>query len=126
MRNLAQLLKKGGKAIIETGDIGAAERAAGEIASWWYVGLFEHHIFWSERSIRFAAEKFGFTVDECRTIRHKSEGGQFPGKLWNLFKAGLRDRPLSLWQNKFALVKRKRCQRLPDGRDHLRIVLGKN
>jgi SAM-dependent methyltransferase len=74
--NLRAFLKDGGIVMIETGDIRSAWPNRYGMSRWWYVQLFEHHVFWSVRSLSWLAKRNGFTVISVEHKRHKSKGGQ--------------------------------------------------
>jgi len=69
MENISSLLLKNGKLIIETGDWTFFD---GNHRSWYYTNLFEHQIFWNQRSIEYLSEKFGFIKLEYNSVQHKN------------------------------------------------------
>jgi SAM-dependent methyltransferase len=70
--NLRRLVKQGGFVIIETGDSKSYWPRKFRARHWWYAGLFEHHIFWSENSLRYVAQGHGFSTLDIQERRHKS------------------------------------------------------
>jgi SAM-dependent methyltransferase len=70
-RNLNALVKNGGFVIIETGDIQSCFSRRFGMNNWWYVRLFEHHIFWSYQSLKKIAEKYKFEIISIETKKHK-------------------------------------------------------
>lgn len=71
-RNLYNLVKNNGYIVIETGDADSAWPRKYGISNWWYVNLFEHHVFWTEKSLRFMADKFGFKILHMVRKTHKA------------------------------------------------------
>jgi len=71
MRNINMLLKKGGRVFIETGNCDSSWARKYGIPHWWYVRLFEHHVFWSPTSLTAIAKKHGFAVEQVVKKRHK-------------------------------------------------------
>jgi SAM-dependent methyltransferase len=83
--NLRQLVKPGGRLLIETGNPGSEWPRRFGIGEWWYARLLEHHIFWSRRSLQRIAAEFGFTIVEWKEVRHKGRRrvfhAEFPAQL---------------------------------------------
>jgi SAM-dependent methyltransferase len=69
MANIQSLTTPGGIVVIETGNPRCV--CPGEIATWYYLAMFEHHIAWSERSIAAIAARFAFEVVSIETKPHK-------------------------------------------------------
>ena len=89
-QNLYNLVKDNGYAVIETGDADSAWPKKYGISNWWYVNLFEHHIFWSEKSLRFMADKIGFEI--IHFVRKTNKACTLQSgilHLKNLWKVGL-------------------------------------
>jgi 2-polyprenyl-3-methyl-5-hydroxy-6-metoxy-1,4-benzoquinol methylase len=89
-RNLYNLVKDNGYVVIETGDAGSFWPRKYGISNWWYVNLFEHHVFWTEKSLRFMADKIGFKILLMDRKTHKAcklSSGILHVK--NLWKVGL-------------------------------------
>lgn len=70
--NLRQLVRDGGLLLLETGDVESAWPQEYGAPAWWYVRLYEHHIFWSQFALTRIAEQFGFEVLSYRRVRHKA------------------------------------------------------
>lgn len=88
-RNLRNLAKDYGYIVIETGNADSVWPRKFGISNWWYVNLFEHHVFWTEKSLRFMADKFGFEIVHMVRKTHKAckwSSGIFHIK--NLWKVG--------------------------------------
>jgi len=123
--NLRMLLKPRGHIIIETGDVCSRWPIRLGAERWWYARVLEHHVFWSETSLRAAAETAGFQVISCRRKRHK-------GRAETAVASILRESLLSIayWASPEAyetaahLIGRRG---LPPGnpwaKDHLRAIL---
>lgn len=73
--NLRRLVKPGGLVLLETGNARSAWPRRFGVAAWWYVCLFEHHIFWSQRSLQHIAKRHGFEVVVFQERRHKARRG---------------------------------------------------
>lgn len=71
-RNLNNLVKDSGYVVIETGDADSAWPRKYGISNWWYANLFEHHVFWTEKSLRFMTDKFEFKMLHLIKKTHKS------------------------------------------------------
>ena len=88
--NLRQLVKPGGRLLIETGNSESGWPRRFGIGEWWYVRLLEHHVFWSRRSLARIAADYGFEIVEWREVRHKSRRRVlYPGLGGDLLKTGL-------------------------------------
>ena len=70
--NLRSLAKDNGYIVIETGGADTAWPKKFGVSNWWYVNLFEHHVFWTEKSLRFMADKFGFEIVHMVRKTHKA------------------------------------------------------
>jgi hypothetical protein len=57
LSNIAAMVSKGGKLIVETGDWNCCE---GELGDWYYANLFEHQIFWNQRAFDYMCNKYKF------------------------------------------------------------------
>lgn len=71
-RNLRNFVKDDGYIVIETGDADSAWPTKYGISNWWYVNLFEHHVFWTQDSLRFMADKFEFKILHMIRKTHKA------------------------------------------------------
>jgi 2-polyprenyl-3-methyl-5-hydroxy-6-metoxy-1,4-benzoquinol methylase len=71
-RNLNILLKVKGLVVLETGNINSYYAKKYGVSKWWYVNLFEHHIFWQPNSIAYHAKKHGFEILYIKETKHKS------------------------------------------------------
>lgn len=71
-RNLYNFVKDNGYVVIETGDADSAWPRKYGISNWWYANLFEHHVFWTDKSLRFMAEKLGFKILLMESKTHKA------------------------------------------------------
>jgi SAM-dependent methyltransferase len=79
LSNISSLLLKNGKLIIETGDWTFFDNNLGD---WYYANLFEHQVFWNNKSITYLCERFGFRLLEYRRVKHKYiRNISFPTKL---------------------------------------------
>jgi SAM-dependent methyltransferase len=123
--NLRALLKPGGLALIETGDSESAWPGRFGIRRWWYARLIEHHIFWSERSLRHCSVEHGFEILEWRTVRHKSRRHLRPGEIArDLLKAALYRIAPDSYAGLAALLGKEGNQPCsPFARDHFRACL---
>jgi SAM-dependent methyltransferase len=72
LRNLRNLVRDNGLVVIESGNISSDWPRRYGAHHWWYVRLFEHHVFWSRRAIESIAERFGFRLLLWRDLRHKA------------------------------------------------------
>lgn len=70
--NLRDLVKPDGLALLETGNVQSTWPRRFGIAPWWYVCLFEHHIFWSYRALEHIAKRHGFEIVWFQECRHKA------------------------------------------------------
>ncbi|OQW94398.1 MAG: hypothetical protein BWK79_06065 [Beggiatoa sp. IS2] len=70
--NLRRLVKKEGFIVLETGDICNFWVKKFGLPEWWYVNLFEHHIFWSEYAFYKFVRQQGFEVIHFTRKRHKN------------------------------------------------------
>jgi len=69
--NLVQMVKQGGRIVIETGDADSIWARRYGVSNWYYAGVFEHHIFWTEKALHFAASMNGLKVNKLIFKRHK-------------------------------------------------------
>lgn len=74
--NMNRLLKPGGYVVIETGDVTSLWPRWFGPHEWWYAWLFEHHVFWSRKSLEGIARRSGFEVTEWRTKPQDSKATQ--------------------------------------------------
>ena len=72
-RNLNMFVKKGGLVVIETGDSDSYWPRKLGVNYWWYVSLFEHHVFWSRRSIEKVSREHGFEIIHWESKRPKNQ-----------------------------------------------------
>lgn len=71
-RNLRNLVRDGGYVLLETGDAASAWPRRYGLAEWWYVRLFEHHVFWTRNALEYSARRNGFEVCSFELVRHKT------------------------------------------------------
>jgi SAM-dependent methyltransferase len=71
-RNLRSLVRDNGLVVMESGNVASEWPVRYGAHHWWYVRLFEHHVFWSRRSLEAIAAKFGFRLLIWRELRHKA------------------------------------------------------
>ncbi|MBI3897915.1 MAG: class I SAM-dependent methyltransferase [Gammaproteobacteria bacterium] len=71
-KNLQRLVKRGGWVLLETGNVDSEWPRRYGLSKWWYVDLFEHHVFWSRRSLEHIARRCGFDIVYLQERRHKS------------------------------------------------------
>lgn len=126
--NLRRFVKPGGFVIVETGDSESAWPRMFGIGSWWYTALVAHHVFWSERSLRYNAAKHGFRVLRFKQKRHKSRSSKLtPNLLKESTKAMLyRSAPGTYAKVASAAGKASTQPSSPFVRDHFRTVLQKS
>lgn len=123
--NLRQLVKPGGYVVIETGDADSSWPSRYGIAQWWYVRLFEHHIFWSRASLEKIAREHGFQIESWQSTRHKTRHTmRFGETAEELFKVLLyRSLANNYPRVGNALGKYWTQPWSPFARDHFRVVL---
>lgn len=68
LKNISNMVTEGGILIIETGDWNFSES---KLNDWYYANLFEHQIFWNQKSFDFMCEKYDFKKLEYRRCSHK-------------------------------------------------------
>jgi len=127
-RNLKILLKSKGLVILETGNINSYWPKKYGVWQWWYVNLFEHHVFWQSKSILYHAKKYGFEIQYIEEVNHKSwKNIRFFYKLQQIIK-------LVLWLISPNFYKKLANKLKKDGstspwtsltKDHLLIVMQK-
>lgn len=83
VRNLRQLLADGGYVFGETGDSSAVP----DQASWWYVQLIEHHIFWNPTALNYLCAHNGFELHLQIATAHK--GRRYMSAIKRLLALGL-------------------------------------
>lgn len=71
-KNINELIRKGGYLFIETGNAESKRVSKYGLGYWYYATLFEHHLFWSKRAIKYYAEKFGFKIVTIIDKKHKN------------------------------------------------------
>jgi len=69
--NLVRMVKSDGDIVIETGDADSAWANRYGISNWYYAGVFEHHVFWTEKALQFAASQYGLKIKKLVYKRHK-------------------------------------------------------
>jgi ubiquinone/menaquinone biosynthesis C-methylase UbiE len=70
-KNLSSFVKQEGYVLIETGNSESVWSKKFGIQNWWYVHLFEHHIFWDKVSLENIAKDYGF--ETIKFIEKKSK-----------------------------------------------------
>ena len=126
--NLHNFLKSNGLIVIETGDANSTDARILGVNNWWYVNLLEHHIFWTEESIRKFAERNGFEVLKFVQKRHKT--AKLPRTIrgiLELLKSSLYRVAPSLYKGLLRII--GRCGRQPRNIlscDHMQIILRKS
>ncbi len=88
--NLRALVRPGGLVLIETGNAESDWPRRFGLHHWWYVRLFEHHVFLCLRALERIAARHGFEIVLWEEARHKSRRhASFVGIGEKLLKAGL-------------------------------------
>lgn len=125
--NLRELCANGGHVIIETGNVESLWPSRDGAERWWYVRLFEHHVFWSRRSLDYIADRFGFQPLIWREVRHKARSSaSLVSKLNDLAQVGLYRLTPSAYPHVAALLGKYWTQPWsPFTKDHFRVVLRK-
>lgn len=126
--NLRELVANGGHVVIETGNVESSWPIREGAEHWWYVRLFEHHIFWSRTSLEFIARQFGFRPLIWRDVRHKARSCATLGSnLTDLAQVGLYRLLPSVYPHVAKLLGKYWTQPWsPFTRDHFRVVLRKS
>jgi len=126
-KNLNMLVKKDGCLIVETGDAGSYWPNHFGIEKWWYVNLFEHHIFWTKSAIEIIANQNGFDIIRITNKRHKSKYIlPVTALLKDMFKTLLYFLSPSMCERKAQGEGRELYQpRSPFSKDHLLVVMKK-
>lgn len=125
---LAEFVKAGGILVLQTADGGfPLSTPAARYGDWWYSNLWEHHLFWQERTLQKVATERGFRVEHCSRTPHKDHA-YIPTwkKLALQALASLQGRS---WIREpiFRLVGRDiRLLPRPSLADHLTMILRKN
>src|SRR5215208_5853207 len=123
--NLRHFTKLEGFIVIETGDVESSWVKRYGACHWWYVNLFEHHVFWSKQSFEYAALQHGFRIFNFQNNAHK-ESRTLPltHKLVNTAKLGLYQLA-PIGYKKLAQVVGKHGIQPRDlfATDHIRIIL---
>lgn len=70
-RNLAVMVKAGGSIVLETGDAQSSWASRYGVSCWYYACVFEHHVFWDEQSLQYAAGLHGMSIERLLRKRHK-------------------------------------------------------
>jgi SAM-dependent methyltransferase len=126
-RNLRELVRDNGLVVIETGNAASAWPQRRGAHHWWYVRLFEHHVFWSRRSLEHIAARFGFRLLIWREQRHKARGAvPLPKMVNQLAQIGLYKVAPAAYPHVAPLLGKYWTQPWsPFARDHFRVVLRK-
>jgi SAM-dependent methyltransferase len=124
-RNLSRLVRVGGRVVIETGDAGSFWPRRFGVENWWYAGLFEHHVLWTEDTLVDAARQFGFQVVSAERKRHKSlSSPSLAARAYALLKIGLYVSSKPAYAALARLAAKTGTQpRSPFAADHIRAVL---
>ena len=69
LKNISSSLAIGGALIGETGVVDEIK----DLSNWWYCKLFEHHIFWSFKTLDYLEKQFNFKVIYKVTNPHKGK-----------------------------------------------------
>lgn len=125
--NLRSLVEQGGLVVMETGNTDNFWPQHFGICQWWYVRLFEHHVFWTRRPLERIAALFGFKIVFWEERRHKSRReASFPGIGNNLVKTGLYCVSAESYSAIARLLGRQGSQPwYPFTRDHVQVCLKK-
>lgn len=126
-QNLQLLIKDGGFVVIESGNVESYWPQNFGVNHWWYVKLFEHHVFWSRSSLETIANKYGFQI-VCWTIkRHKANFEiTFKRKMERFIKSSLYHlHPAGYYNLSLALGKSAFQPGNPIAKDHFQAVLKK-
>ncbi|MFZ5512574.1 MAG: class I SAM-dependent methyltransferase [Pseudomonadota bacterium] len=125
--NLRQLTDRRGLVLIETGNVESGWPRRYGAGEWWYVGLFEHHVFWSRRSLEHMARRHGFRILRLEERRHKSRvTGDTLRAAKDLLKVGLYRASRGAYASLAARLGKLGAQPWsPFARDHLRVFLEK-
>lgn len=67
VRNVLNLVKTGGRLIIETGDW----QTVRDQGRWYYANLFEHQIFWTRRTFEYICRQYHWELAEYSLVNHK-------------------------------------------------------
>jgi len=125
--NLRNLVRDNGLVLIETGNANSFWPRHYGAHHWWYVRLFEHHVFWTRESLERIAEQFGFRLLIWRQLRHKARRVlPLPKVLNQLFQMGLYRTAPGLYPRIAPLLGKYWTQPWsPFAPDHFRVVLRK-
>lgn len=125
-QNLFTLVEKGGLVVLETGNVESYWPARFGRACWWYVRLFEHHIFWSRRALSKIANRYGFTIALWQQKQHKNRASSVLRMAYDWVKVGAY-RAIPRYYSTFAarLGKQGHQPCSPLARDHFRVCLRK-
>jgi SAM-dependent methyltransferase len=126
-KNLRELVRDNGLVLIETGNVESDWPQRYGAHHWWYVRLFEHHVFWSRRSLEQLAAQFGFRLLIWRELRHKARTSvPLPQVLNQMAQMGLYRVAPRAYPNIAPLLGKYWTQPWsPFVRDHFRVVLRK-
>jgi SAM-dependent methyltransferase len=125
--HLRELVRDNGIVIIETGNVDSTWPIRHGAHHWWYVRLFEHHVFWSRRSLEYIADQFDFRLLVWRDVRHKGRASvPLKSKLNDAAQVGLYRLAPRLYPNIAPLFGKYWTQPWsPFTHDHFRVVLRK-
>ena len=70
-RNIVEFTNRHGYILIETGDINSYKHSKKGMLFWPYTALFEHHIFWSKKSIDYISKIYNLEIVEWKKKKHK-------------------------------------------------------
>ncbi len=126
--HLRELARDNALVIIETGNVESTWPARHGANHWWYVRLFEHHVFWSRRSLEYIAREFGFRLLVWKDVRHKGRASTpLASKLNDAAQVGLYRLAPRLYPNIAPLLGKYWTQPWsPFTHDHFRVVLRKS
>jgi len=125
---LRELVRDDGFVIIETGNSDSFWPQRYGANHWWYVRLFEHHLFWSRRSLERFAAHHGFRLLVWREVRHKTRATHsFLHKLNDSAQVSLYKLAPRAYPSIAPLLGKYWTQPWsPFTRDHFRVTLRKN
>ena len=126
-RNLRALVRDGGLVFIETGNVESHWPRRYGLEEWWYVRLFEHHLFWSRTSLERLVDEHGFRVVSWEERRHKSRAAAPAIRTTrDLLKVGLYCASPVTYTGLAGMLGKEGAQPWsPFTRDHIRVCLQK-